>query len=39
VGKISGEDSAHQLGEQLHNKEGFTTFVMRLDEGVAAGGK
>jgi len=39
VGKISGEDAARQLAEQLHNKEGFTTFVMRLDEGVAAGGK
>jgi rare lipoprotein A len=39
VGKISGEDAARQLAGQLHNKEGFTTFVMRLDEGVAAGGK
>lgn len=39
VGKTSGEDAARQLAEQLHNKEGFTTFVMRLDEGVAAGGK
>ena len=26
VGKISGEDAARQLGEQLHNKEGFSKY-------------
>jgi rare lipoprotein A len=38
VGKISGEDAAHQFGEQLHGREGFTPFVTRLDEGTPAGG-
>jgi rare lipoprotein A len=38
VGKTSGEDAAHDLGEQLRAKEGFTTpFVVRLDEIPAAG--
>jgi len=38
VGRISGEDAAHQFGEQLHGREGFTTLVTRLDEGTPAGG-
>jgi rare lipoprotein A len=38
VGKISGEDAAKQLGEQLRGREGFTPFVVRLDEGTPAGG-
>jgi rare lipoprotein A len=38
VGKISGEEAAHQFGEQLHDREGFTTFVTRLDEGTSGGG-
>ncbi len=38
VGRISGEDAAHQFGEQLRNREGFTPFVTRLDEGTPAGG-
>jgi rare lipoprotein A len=38
VGKISGEEEARQFGEQLRNREGFTPFVTRLDEGVPAGG-
>jgi len=38
VGKVPGEDAAHQFGEQLRNREGFTPMVVRLDEGVAAGG-
>jgi len=38
VGKISGEDAAHQFGEQLHDREGFTPFVTRLDDGTPAGG-
>jgi rare lipoprotein A len=38
VGKISGEDAAHQFGEQLRTREGFTPLVTRLDEGTPAGG-
>lgn len=38
VGKVSGEDAAQRLGEQLHGHEGFTPFVVRLDEGAGAGG-
>jgi hypothetical protein len=38
VGRISGEDAARRLGEQLHGREGFTQFVTRLDEGTPAGG-
>jgi rare lipoprotein A len=38
VGKISGQDAAHQFGEQLRDREGFTSFVTRLDEGAPAGG-
>ncbi|HEY2548451.1 MAG TPA: septal ring lytic transglycosylase RlpA family protein [Candidatus Acidoferrum sp.] len=38
VGKISGEDAAKQLGEQLRGREGFTPFVVRLDEGAPVGG-
>lgn len=32
VGKIAGEDAARQLGEQLRDREGFTPFVVRLDD-------
>jgi rare lipoprotein A len=38
VGKISGEEAAHQFGEQLHDREGFTPLVTRLDEGTTGGG-
>jgi len=38
VGKVSGEDAARQYGEQLRMREGFTPFVVRLDEGAASGG-
>ncbi len=38
VGRISGEDAAHQFGGQLHDLEGFTPLVTRLDEGTPAGG-
>jgi rare lipoprotein A len=38
IGKISGEDAAHQFGEQLRGREGFTPFVTRLDEGTPGGG-
>jgi rare lipoprotein A len=37
VGKISGEDAARQFGERLHDREGSTLFVTRLDEGTPAG--
>jgi rare lipoprotein A len=32
VGKISGENAAHRLAEQLHDQAGFTPLVVRLDE-------
>ncbi|MGH9744279.1 MAG: septal ring lytic transglycosylase RlpA family protein [Candidatus Acidiferrum sp.] len=32
VGKVSGEDAAKQLGEQLRQREGVTPIVVRLDE-------
>jgi rare lipoprotein A len=38
VGKISGEDAAQQFGEQLHDREGFTPMILRLDEGPPVGG-
>lgn len=38
VGKISGEDATRTLSDQLRDREGFTPFVTRLDEGVPAGG-
>jgi rare lipoprotein A len=38
VGKISGEGAARTLSDQLRDREGFTPFVTRLDEGVPAGG-
>ena len=38
IGKVSGEDAARQLGEQLRGREGFTPFVVRLDEGAPGGG-
>lgn len=38
VGKITGEDAARQFGEQLRQREGFTLFVVRLDDAAAAGG-
>jgi rare lipoprotein A len=38
VGKVTGEDAARQFGEQLRGREGFTPFVVRLDEGAPRGG-
>jgi rare lipoprotein A len=32
VGKIAGEDAARQFSEQLRGREGFSPFVVRLDE-------
>jgi rare lipoprotein A len=38
VGKVSGEDAAKELAEQLRAKEGFTTLVYRLDDDSNASG-
>ena len=38
VGKVSGEDAAKDLAEQLRNKEGFTTLVFRLDDTIKPAG-
>ncbi len=38
VGKVSGEEAAHQLGEQLRAKEGGTPMVFRLDGAAAEEG-
>jgi rare lipoprotein A len=32
VGKITGEDAARQFSEQLRGREGFSPFVVRLDD-------
>jgi rare lipoprotein A len=37
VGKVSGEDAAKELAEQLRAKEGFTTLVFRLDDVTLPG--
>ena len=37
VGKVSGEEEARQFGEQLRMREGFTPFVIRLDESASLG--
>jgi rare lipoprotein A len=39
VGKISGEEAAQQYADQLRSKEGFTPFVIRLDEAGPSGVK
>jgi rare lipoprotein A len=39
VGKISGEEAAQQYADQLRSKEGFTLFVVRLDEATPSGAK
>jgi rare lipoprotein A len=39
VGKISGEEAAQQYADQLRSKEGFTPFVVRLDEAAPSGVK
>jgi rare lipoprotein A len=38
VGKVSGEDAAKELAEQLRTKEGFTTLVYRLDDETNTSG-
>lgn len=37
VGKVSGEDAAHDFGEQLRAREGFTPMVIRLDDVKPSG--
>lgn len=37
VGKVSGEEAAKELAEQLRSKEGFTTLVFRLDDSSPSG--
>lgn len=37
VGKIPGEDAAHQFGEKLRSHEGFAPMVVRLDDVTLAG--
>ena len=37
VGKVSGEEAAKELAEQLRSKEGFTTLVFRLDNSSPSG--
>lgn len=32
VGQLTSEAAAQQLADQLHANEGFTTFVVRLDD-------
>ena len=32
VGKIAGEEAARQFSEQLRGREGFTPFIVRLDD-------
>ena len=39
AGKVSGEDSARELGETLRAKEGVTPMILRLDEAVPTGGR
>jgi rare lipoprotein A len=37
VGKVSGENAAQQLGEQLRDREGVTPMIFRLDPGTPGG--
>src|SRR6266481_7260357 len=39
VGRISGQQAAQDFGERLHNAEGFSPMVIRLDEKVPSGVK
>jgi rare lipoprotein A len=38
VGKVSGEQAAHTLGEQLRGREGVTPLIFRVDDGGLGGG-
>ena len=37
IGKIPGEDAAHQFGEQLRTREGVAPMIVRLDNITLAG--
>ncbi len=37
VGKVSGEESAKEFGEQLRAKEGLVPMIIRLDENASNG--
>jgi rare lipoprotein A len=37
VGKVSGEDAAKKLGQELHEREGVKPLIFRVDTGSAAG--
>jgi rare lipoprotein A len=39
VGRVPSPDAAQQLAAQLHNSDGFQTFVMRLDQPDDLGAK
>jgi len=39
VGRVSGEPEAQEFAEKLRNTEGFSSFVVRLDENVPSGVK
>lgn len=39
VGKVSGEETAKELGEQLRSREGVVPMVIRLDENVSDTGE
>jgi rare lipoprotein A len=38
VGKVPGEAAARQFEQQVRNREGFTSFIVRLDENGPSGG-
>ena len=38
VGKVSGEDAAKKLGEELHEREGVTPLIFRVDTSAPGGG-
>ena len=38
AGKVSGEQAAHTLGEQLRGREGVTPLIFRVDDGGLGGG-
>ena len=39
VGKVFGEESARELGEQLRSREGVVPMVIRLDESISQMGE
>jgi rare lipoprotein A len=39
VGRVPNPDAAQQLAAQLGNRDGFQTFVVRLDQTIDSSGK